>query len=473
MKLFYQPEQAVLGDVIPFYDDGKFKPFYLKNTRGKDTPSNITGWTMLTTEDHLHFTEHPTYISGGTGSVIKVNDTYHLFYCTFARNPKRGYIRHAVSPDLDQWTTLEDEILPADGEIYRMEEWRDPFVFWNEEEGKWWMLIAANAVGKTNRSSCVGLCVSDDLHHWEYRQPFYKPMECGGACECPDLFKIGEWYYLVFSYYCDRFQTVYRMSKSLNGPWITPVPDDSFDTRAYYAAKTGTDGVHRYVYGWNPTKVIPKRNMNPANQVSKDCNSWDWGGTLEVHQVLQNSDGTLYVAPEPHVYEALKNAQEIMIEDVLGTNTIQGNNVTVGAEEGFGGVLLNQVPDLCKFEADVEFSKDVRRFGVAVQVDENYDRGYYIYLEPSRNRMEYASGIRMYGDGGKMFPYAVELERPVKLEADQTYHLTVFVQEDLLLVYFNNQVALSGRMYDYTGRRFGLFSFDGDTKFTNVSLYTE
>ena len=79
MKLFYQPEQAVLGDVIPFYDDGKFKPFYLKNTRGKDTPSNITGWTMLTTEDHLHFTEHPTYISGGTGSVIKVNDTYrHL-----------------------------------------------------------------------------------------------------------------------------------------------------------------------------------------------------------------------------------------------------------------------------------------------------------------------------------------------------------------------------------------------------------
>ena len=32
MSLYYCPEKGVLGDVIPFYDNGVFKPFYLVAT---------------------------------------------------------------------------------------------------------------------------------------------------------------------------------------------------------------------------------------------------------------------------------------------------------------------------------------------------------------------------------------------------------------------------------------------------------
>ena len=32
MELFYEPKNAVVGDVIPFYDKGCFKPFYLRGT---------------------------------------------------------------------------------------------------------------------------------------------------------------------------------------------------------------------------------------------------------------------------------------------------------------------------------------------------------------------------------------------------------------------------------------------------------
>lgn len=42
------------------------------------------------------------------------------------------------------------------------------------------------------------------------------------ANECPDFFKMGDWYYLVFSNYTDGFCTYYRMSRSPKGPWITP-----------------------------------------------------------------------------------------------------------------------------------------------------------------------------------------------------------------------------------------------------------
>jgi hypothetical protein len=30
MTVFYVPSNAYVGDVIPFFDDGLFKPFYLK-----------------------------------------------------------------------------------------------------------------------------------------------------------------------------------------------------------------------------------------------------------------------------------------------------------------------------------------------------------------------------------------------------------------------------------------------------------
>ena len=40
--------------------------------------------------------------------------------------------------------------------------------------------------------------------------------------EMPDLFKIGEWWYLITTEYSHASKQVYRMAKSLKGPWIAP-----------------------------------------------------------------------------------------------------------------------------------------------------------------------------------------------------------------------------------------------------------
>lgn len=115
------------------------------------------------------------------------------------------------------------------------------------------MLLAARGNGATERNGCVALCVSDDLAHWEYRRPLYALRTHQGAYECPDFFKMGDWYYLVYSSYTDGFSTYYRMSRFPKGPWLKPRVD-TFDGRAFYAAKTGTDGKDRFIYGWNPTR---------------------------------------------------------------------------------------------------------------------------------------------------------------------------------------------------------------------------
>ena len=75
MDLFYSPQNAKTGDVIPFYNEKlkQFDNFYLKNWN-PDAPKEdvVHGWHRLTTKDNLHFTEAPTGIIGGTGSVIKI-----------------------------------------------------------------------------------------------------------------------------------------------------------------------------------------------------------------------------------------------------------------------------------------------------------------------------------------------------------------------------------------------------------------
>jgi len=56
--------------------------------------------------------------------------------------------------------------------------------------------------------------------------------------EMPDLFRMGDRWYLLTTEYSDRSKTVYRSSESLAGPWTSPV-DDAFDGRAYYAGAIG------------------------------------------------------------------------------------------------------------------------------------------------------------------------------------------------------------------------------------------
>ena len=46
-------------------------------------------------------------------------------------------------------------------------------------------------------------------------------------------------------------------------------------------------------------------------------------------------------------------------------------------------------------------------------MDESFAVGYYINIDFARRRMEFKSGVRMTERGGQMFPYEVELERPL------------------------------------------------------------
>lgn len=468
--IFFRPQGASVGDVIPFYDNGEFKLFYLHIWRVPAAQQGVHGWYLLGTRDFVDYRQDgPCHIPGGTGSVLKVGDRYHLFYCIFPEGHQ--VICHATSADLLHWEKHPEEDFTPDPTYYEPSDWRDPLVFWNAEEGLWWMLTAARARSAYNRSGCVGLCVSTDLKTWQARPPLCAPNISLGALECPDLFRLGDWWYLIYSTYTDRFVTQYRMSRTLAGPWLAPAVD-TFDGRAYYAAKTGSDGHKRYLFGWNPTRTEDSYNWNPPAYAGFDHATWDWGGHLIAHELVQQPDGTLQVRLPDTVAAAFQAPQPLSLTAAIGPWEIDQTGAEVVSPEGFACATAGPLPSQAMVSARFRFRAGTRRLGFMLRASAALDRGYQFQFEPDRQRLVFKSYV--FGDehGGKIPTGEVDLERPLALTPDQEHEVKILLDGSVGEIYVNDQIALSTRLYDLPAGDLACYVTDGAARFEHIVLTT-
>jgi beta-fructofuranosidase len=469
-QLFYMPQNAAVGDVIPYHADGEFKIFYLNLGRNPWNPGALPDWYLLGTEDFVHYKEYGSIgIQGGTGAILEVDGIYHLFSCIFPEN--RQVICHATSRDLLTWEKHPEDDFEPDPALYDPSDWRDPFVFWNEDESQYWMLMAARKRGPLSRGGCIGLCVSNDLKKWEARPPFYNPNQHVSALECPDLFQIGDWWYLLYSTYTDRFVTHYRMSRSRNGPWLAPA-EDTFDGRAFYAAKTISNGEKRYILGWNPTRTQNHYNWNPPGYEGLDFDTWDWGGNLVVHELYQAPDGTLKVCMAESLAAMFEHEQSIDLHPIIGEWKKIGSSLTAASSYGSVYGTSGPLPTCCLVSAQFRFKADTRRLGLILRASENLGQGYTIQLEPDRNRVVFKSYPFPDEHGGKILPYEIELERPVELSPDQSYSLQLILDGSIGELYMNDQIAMSMRLYDLKEGNLVFFVADGEASFEHISIRT-
>ncbi len=467
-KLFYIPQEAAVGDVIPYYEEGEFKIFYLQLWRMANAPE--TTWYLLGTRDFTHYHEYGSCkVPGGTGGVIKAGGLYHMFSCIFPDNGQ--IICHNTSMNLIDWESHPEDNFEPDPQFYEVSDWRDPFVFWNEDEGLYWMLMAARVHSHYSLSGCVGLCVSSDLKTWQARPPLYAPNLYLSALECPDLFRMGNWWYLVYSTYTDRFVTHYRMSRSTYGPWMTP-PQDTFDGRAFYAAKTASDEKKRYLFGWNPTRTENIFNWNPPAYSGLDYNTWDWGGHLVVHEVVQDLDGLLRVRLPESIANSFDHELPVVFRPQLGDWLEDQSGYTVSSPYGFACATVGSLPQQCLVSAQLRYKPNTRRLGVILRATEQLDKGYTIQIEPDRNRVIFKTFVFPNEHGGKILPYEVELERPLAITPDQSISLKLVIEESTCEIYLNDQVAMSARMCDLQEGNLVFFVADGETSFKNIMIKT-
>lgn len=467
-KIFYHAPGARTGDVIPKYIDGEYQLFYLKNWKDPKLPGTVHGWHRMQSSDLLHMSEEtPIHVIGGTGDLICWQGQWHLFACIFSEG--KQFVTHYISKDgsLDHWEYIEEDTFGPDGVIYDCSDWRDPRIVYREELGEFWMFLAARVKAGHSQTGCVGLCVSKDLKTWEYREPVYYPERFNGACECPDVFRMGDWYYLIFSSYTNLFGNYYVKCRVGERQWQIP-KNHRLDGRAFYAAKTaGTEDV-RYLFGWNPTKEENLFGFWPDGLCAKDYRTWDWGGSMVIHQLGQQPDGDLKLALPKAKREAFTDLVENSFLPVTDGWHLEENRYSAQTSNRQQMMLMQPLPESFYIKTEIQM-EDAFQAGVILQADQTMKEGYYIYLEPERKRLVYRSWLRMSEEGGKTFPYDVELEAPVRIAGDGRYELEIIAEGSAATAYVNGETALSFRMYDYSRRNLGLFSF-GKAEFKNIIM---
>ncbi|MEE3661593.1 glycoside hydrolase family 32 protein [Brenneria sp. g21c3] len=481
---FYKPKGGWVGDLIPFSHDNKFWLYYLHDERkGKheDDYGFGTTWNLLVTTDGTDIKDHGIVLPTGgiddidlscyTGCVLKGHDNqFHMFYTAVnCDNPKYchegkplQYVMHATSDDLIHWEKHYETAFGADGDIYEIYDWRDPFVYYDEKEQCYYMLLAARQQGSSQKNGgCIGLCKSTDLWHWEICPPYYDP-KAYLTHECPDLFKMGDWWYLIYSTFSERFVTHYRMAKSPDGPWTAPV-EDSFDGRGFYAAKTAEINGQRWAFAW-----VPSRRGN------NDYGQWEWGGQLVMHQLTQLPDGRLSVNIPSAIYNSFCN-ENAVISDLA--EFLPEAQFILNGEYQKDFLPLKHMPEKCIIEADIAFSSGIRHFGLGIRQDDEYANGYYFRIEPFYNRVVFdmwprrEKGVNQwYVDGDK--PFLIELERPYLLTEKKCIHLCLMIDDESCTLYIDRSVALTTKIYNLKGTNWSFFAFDGNIKVSNIKLLT-
>ncbi len=458
-QLYYQPKGHWFGDCMPFYHDGKFYLYHQRDTRNPGPFGEPFGWSLVCTTDFVQYEDLGEVLPRGgddaqdqfifAGSLFAANGVFYAMYTGFNRDyPQQGkasqVLMIATSTDLINWhKTSEKLVLPQKG--YDPTEWRDPFVFWNEDAQEYVMILGARKLdGKKIRTGCTVFFTSTDLKTWDFRGDFWAP-NLFYMHEMPDIFQLGDIWYLLTTEYSDKNNTVYRMSNSLDGPWTAPL-DDAFDGRAYYAARSWSDGNKRFLFGWVPTK-----------EGDDDLANWQWGGTLVVHEVYQREDGTLGVKPPDGVAQAFLQKERL-------TNT----PLTLSSRDSCVETYLTySTGNLFKFEADVVFSAGTRSFGIRLFEDETTGEAYEFIFQIGEQRVLFDKTPNLpwyrYMNKG--------LERPLQLEADRTYHIQIIVDDSIATLYVEG-VALNTRMYAKAGQALAVYVVDGKLRVENAVLET-
>jgi beta-fructofuranosidase len=477
--IFFRPADGWVGDVIPYAEADQVSLFFLHDRRDPERPG--TSWDVYTTTDFASYSYEGTSLAHGTvedqdlnaytGSVVEHDGVVHLFYT--GQNPAflidgtdlpAQVVMHATSTDgMQTWVRHPEHTFGApDG--YEPGDWRDPFVFRPEEDGPWHMLVAGRAnEGPERRRGLIADLVSDDLIEWKSAGPFWAPNRYL-MHECPEVFRLGDWWYLVYSEYSEAFVTRYRMSRSPFGPWVVP-PRDSVDGRGLYAAKSVEHGGHRYFAGWIPTR-----------EGEYDDGAWQWAGDLAVHEAVQAADGTLGFRIPTALRESFTEVTVPEFVDVIGDWVGTAGFLSLAAPDGYGVTVAPDAPDQFLLDLELDIGADTTECGVLLRTSADGDEGYVVRLEPRAGRLVFdrwprrSTGPAQWQVSGDV-PHQIELERRIEI-APGPHRLSVLVDGTACVAYLDDRVAMSTRMYDRRTGGLGLFVGEGAVAFTELSVAT-
>ena len=284
----------------PIYWNGNYHMFFQYNPNAA-----VWGdmhWAHAMSPDMIHWKHLPVALAptpGGydqdgcfSGSAVVFNGTPALLYTAVkSASPAEATLRDGThnflesqclatsnDPLLRTWNKLPAPVLlpPKDPKLTGF---RDPFL-WNDSN-TWFMGVGSGQRGEGGR---VLLYRSKDLRDWEYLHPLASGIwngkqtpdvvDSGEMWECPDFFKLGSKYALLYS----TERKVFWQTGDLDPKELIFHPEKTgfLDHGAFYAPKSQVDArSRRILWGWIP-ETRPEAEFSAAG----------WAGCMSLPRVL-------------------------------------------------------------------------------------------------------------------------------------------------------------------------------------------
>ena len=390
--------------------------------------------------------EEPTL----TGMVVHREGVFYLFVGANFKGVQVVGVH--TSNDLEHWAVhpaspvmrpssphyLAEPVPPFFGSV----DWRDPCISLNEEDGYYHAFVCARLPewSHADTGAAVGHMRSRDLIHWENLPPAATPGGHFYHTEVPDVFRMGDHWYLGFatlSHGALRLDTAtkdaavgtfYLMGETFEGPYTKPddcllVGSGNYRMDAYVGRSIPYDGgrlLYHHMAGERPAWGAPKR-------------------------IRQNADGTLWLEYLP-ILEKLET--EVVVEGFEGTQ-LGATECALGEwQRGDKGLtvqsdLLGSAAPLEEYVADAHLCTEVRSEGAGrVGILFRHRKG-----EAAGVLLDFTTGQAHIGTvtyNGFSGAVLVPLDSfRLGLRTGQTYRLRVFIRDEHVEAYLDERWIFS------------------------------
>ncbi len=469
-NLLYKPYVGYVGDPMPFYDEASktFRILYLHDMRSGNMNIYHPIYALETTDaaDYTGLGEAVPCGSTseddpaiGTGSTVVAGGKYYTFYTGHKSASPREVILKAVSDDGIHWSKDRSFRMQAPSN-YNQDEFRDPCVFRDDDAGLYRMVVSAIKDG----TSVLAQFTSTDLVTWNEAEPFFHN-KWGRFYECPDIFKMGDYWYLVYSDKDVTMQVQYFYARTLqelmnmgNDPAFPDSDEGKLEgaNHSFYAGKTASNGTDRYIWGWCATR---EGNVSEA--------TYEWAGALVSHKLVQNADGTLGMDCPDAVKAKFVKAVDATAVDKSG-NAVQPVNGTYTLEAGTS-LRFPRLNYTNKIEFDATVSAGASVFGLSFLDCSDRDETYRVYIEDRYNILKFDKTVT--GEDGTESRTNINSLNFMHPE-DGNYHVTVITDQSVCVVYINGRYAFTNRIYGMQRNPWALFCSDGNVQISNLSIAT-
>ena len=449
-EAFFRPavdgvSQPYVGDTMPYYEDGTYYIYYLKE--GGDSYNHSA--YLATTTDFLSYTEVDEPVleasrSGGqdswigTGSVVKADGQYYFFYTGHTDSAAAEYkekIMVAVGDEPTAFEKLEDwEITPPD-ELGQKNDFRDPQAYYDPDTDAITLTVTASQDGTAR---ILKYTLSADLQDVTYDGIiFTDPTGDFWNLECSDTFCLDGTWYLTYSAQDDTLW--YVASDTPYGPYGEPT---RLDGKLFYAAKHVEDGENAYMVGWARRSESPSSTQDVAA----------WAGNLAVQKLVKNADGSLSLAPVDALAESFTQRQAL---------PLGGTHAYLDA-----GALFSYTDAFTCYESFLltgEFTcTGEGSFGLSFDYNGEEGKNKLISLSPADDAVSLA-----FNEGSTPITSTA-----AEIEPDQTYSFTYIQEGSVGVFYLDGQAALTVRLYGASGKTIQLFAENNAVLFTSLREYT-